>query len=82
MPRPPHITEFNASVITLKDGSGLRYLTDIQMDASHGVPFSWHREDAVLFRKQGVADELLPRLRKAWPTAHIKLELVTRRELR
>lgn len=78
----PHIVEFNASIVTARDGSGTRYLTAIAMDVQHGLPFSWKREEAIMFRKPGVADDLLPQLRKAWPTMKIGLEQVKRRELR
>jgi hypothetical protein len=80
MARSPHITEFNASIITLKDGSGMRYLTNIAADIA--MPFTWRREEALMFRTQGVADDLLPKLRKEFPQAKLGLEMVKRRELR
>lgn len=74
--------EYTASRITATDGTGTRYLTDITFDASHGLPFSWRAEDALQIRRQGAATELLPRLKKAFPTLRFTEQTMTRRELR
>lgn len=71
--------EFSAAQITARDGTGTRYLTNV---AFEGLPFSWRPEDALLIRKQGLADELLPKLRKAFPTLRFTQAMIKRRELR
>ncbi len=78
----PSVTEYPAEIITARDGAGIRYLTDIRFDPSHGLPFDRRPEMALLFRKQGAANETLPALRKAWPTMKMSTEPVKRREIR
>ncbi len=78
----PNVIEYQAEIVTARDGGGIQYLTDIRFDPTHGLPFSRRPEQALVFRKQGAANETLPKLRKAWPTLKMSTEPVKRRELK
>lgn len=72
----------DVSVITCRDGTGLRYVTDIRFDASQGLPFSWHAADAMMVRKPGVVDDLARALKRAWPTMAFSVQHQRRRVVR
>jgi hypothetical protein len=78
----PSVIEYQAEIVTARDGAGIQYLTDIRLDPSHGLPFTRRPEQALVFRKPGAANEALPKLRKAWPTMKMSTEPVKRRELK
>lgn len=78
----PRTAAITASVIFGRDATGKRYFTDIAFDPSHGVPMSWHREEAMQVRKPGVVDDLARALQKAWPTMKIGVEALYLREIR
>lgn len=76
------VASYDADVITYQDGAGKRYLSDVQFDASHGVPFCWHIDEAVLFRREGLANDMLDKMRRAWPQGRFSTQRVKRREIR
>lgn len=75
-------TEYAGEIILCKDGTGTRYLTDVQLENAKAPSLAWRAEQACVIRKEGFVSDLLPKLHRLWPTAKFKAERVMRREVR